>query len=111
MSFKVSAWVPYWQHDAAITAAEQNKDIVGDLLLFNWECHSDCSVKSLWYDPVPVDRLKKGGFSYWVTFVSAMNGKDAADIFGDAAKLKTLIKNMVTVAKQTGAVGLDLDFE
>jgi len=111
MSFKISAWVPYWQHDAAITTAEQNKDIVGDLLLFNWECHSDCSVKSLWYDPVPVDRLKKGGFSYWVTFVSAMNGAAAADIFGNTTKSKTLIKNMISVAKQTGAIGLDLDFE
>ena len=111
MTFKVGGWLPYWQYAAGLTEIEKNKDIFGDILLFDWECHSDSTVKTNWYDPVPVARLKATGLPYWVTFTSAMTGAEAADLFDNAAKSQTLINNMINVAKSINAVGLDLDFE
>lgn len=111
MAFKISGWVPYWQYAAALTTIEKNKDIFGDILLFDWECHSDSTVKTNWYDPVPVARLKATGLPYWATFTSAMTGLQAADLFDSTTKSQILANNMIAVAKNIGAVGLDLDFE
>jgi len=111
MVFKVGGWLPYWQYANGLTEIEKNKDIFGDILLFDWECHSDATVKTNWSDPVPVARLKATGLPYWVTFTSAMTGLEAADLFDNAAKSQTLINNMLKVAKSINAVGLDLDFE
>jgi len=111
MVFKVGGWLPYWQYAAGLTEIEKNKDIFGDILLFDWECHSDSTVKTNWSDPIPVARLKATGLPYWVTFTSAMTGLEAADLFDNAAKSQTLINNMIKVAKSINAVGLDLDFE
>lgn len=111
MAFKIGAWVPYWQYDKALFTVEKNLDIFGDILLFNWDCYSDGSVKSLWYDPVPVKRLKETRLPYYATFVSKMSGAEAADLFDDKDRSKNLAKNMITAAREIGAHGLDLDFE
>lgn len=111
MAFKIGAWVPYWQYDKALTTVEANLDIFGDILLFNWDCYADGSVKSLWYDEIPIKRLKATKLPYYTTFVSKMSGSEAADLFGDKANSQKLAKNMVAAAKEIGASGLDLDFE
>lgn len=111
MTFKVGGWVPYWQYDAALKTVEANKDIFGDILLFDWVCKGNGTVLNEWYDPIPTTRLKATGLPYWATFTSGMNGKAAADMFDDPSKSQVLINNMISVAKNIGAVGLDLDFE
>ena len=111
MTFKISGWVPYWQYAAALLTIEKNKDIFGDILLFDWECHADSTVKTNWYDPVPVAKLKTMGLPYWATFTSAMTGLQAADLFDNTAKSQVLVNNMIAIAKNIGAAGLDLDFE
>ena len=111
MVFKVGGWLPYWQYANGLTEIEKNKDIFGDILLFDWECHSDATVKTNWSDPIPVARLKATGLPYWVTFTSAMTGLEAANLFDNTAKSQILINNMIKVAKSINAVGLDLDFE
>lgn len=111
MSKFINGWIPYWQHEESLTTVEENKDIFNDVLLFDWVCEADGSVKSHWYDPVPIDRLRVIGCPYWATFTSSMTGREAADMFDDVMASRNLAKKMIDVAKSIGAVGLDLDFE
>lgn len=111
MVFKISGWAPYWQLNLSLSTIEKNKDVFGDILLFGWECHANSTVTSQFYDPIPTPRLKTLGLPYWATFTSAMNGKQAADLFDSQSKSQILASNMINIAKNIGASGLDLDFE
>lgn len=107
----INGWVPYWQHDVALSAIENNKNAFNDVLLFGWSCKADLSVLSQWYDPVPVARLKALGLPYWTTFTSAMTGPAAADLFDSNEKSQKMIDRMVATATSIGATGIDVDFE
>lgn len=107
----INGWVPYWQHELALGTISSNKEIFNDILLFDWKCQADGKVRSDWYTPVPVERLKQIGLPYWVTFTSVFSSADAAVFFENPSRCQEMINNMISVAKQHGATGIDVDFE